>query len=149
MNICTPGNCICDAAEWAGDTDCFGNVQGTESETVQTYTRRLYYLNTSIGYDRDGYPPRAIVFSVDDPSPEEMRKREFYADPELTIRVTEGGDNMTVPKNERQNPDGSWSEAEESPMEGWKANLEQNFYRWGFPRLGRLMGRWDERNLGK
>jgi hypothetical protein len=26
VNICTPGNCICDAREWEGDTDCFGNT---------------------------------------------------------------------------------------------------------------------------
>lgn len=27
MNICMPGACICDAREWAGDTDCFGNTE--------------------------------------------------------------------------------------------------------------------------
>lgn len=26
MNICSPGNCICDAREYDGDTDCFGNT---------------------------------------------------------------------------------------------------------------------------
>lgn len=26
MNVCTPGNCICDAAEWEGDTNCMGEV---------------------------------------------------------------------------------------------------------------------------
>lgn len=50
---------------------------------------------------------------------------------------------------QRQNSDGSWSKAEPLGMQGWKANLEMSFYRWGFPRLGRFMGRWDERKLGK
>ncbi len=27
MNICMPGACICDAREWPGDTDCFGNTE--------------------------------------------------------------------------------------------------------------------------
>lgn len=27
MNICMPGHCICDAREWPGDTDCFGNTE--------------------------------------------------------------------------------------------------------------------------
>lgn len=26
MNLCTPGNCICDAREWEGDTNCMGEV---------------------------------------------------------------------------------------------------------------------------
>lgn len=30
MNICTPGNCICDAAEWPGDTNCMGEVVGVD-----------------------------------------------------------------------------------------------------------------------
>ena len=29
MNICSPGNCICDAAEWDGDTNCMGEVEGS------------------------------------------------------------------------------------------------------------------------
>lgn len=49
---------------------------------------------------------------------------------------------------QRQNDDGSWSDAEPLPMTGWKAQLEQTFYRWNFPRLARFMGRWDERGLG-
>lgn len=49
---------------------------------------------------------------------------------------------------QKQNSDGSWTEADCLPMQGWKAKLEQFFYLWGFPRLGRFMGRWDERGLG-
>lgn len=26
MNVCRPGHCICDAREYEGDTDCFGNT---------------------------------------------------------------------------------------------------------------------------
>lgn len=26
MNICMPGNCICDAREWEGDTNCMGEI---------------------------------------------------------------------------------------------------------------------------
>ena len=26
MNVCTPGNCICDSREWEGDTNCMGEI---------------------------------------------------------------------------------------------------------------------------
>lgn len=79
MNICTPGNCICDAAEWPGDTDCFGDVVGAEPRVEQTWTKRYYYYNKTY----------KVVFSVDDPSDEEIAAREFYEDPDLTVRVTD------------------------------------------------------------
>lgn len=35
------------------------------------------------------------------------------------------------------------------PYIGWKARLEQWLHRHGRHRAGRLMGRWDERGLGR
>jgi hypothetical protein len=45
--------------------------------------------------------------------------------------------------------DGNWTEAEPLQFSGWRADLEQWLYLWGFPRLAMLMGRWDERKLGR
>lgn len=39
MNICTEGNCICDAAEWEGDTYCDA-YYGIEPEPVIPEDRR-------------------------------------------------------------------------------------------------------------
>lgn len=49
---------------------------------------------------------------------------------------------------QQQNPDGSWSEARPIPLGGWKAKTEEWMHKRGLHRLGRLMGRWDERGLG-
>lgn len=49
---------------------------------------------------------------------------------------------------ERQNADGSWSPAKPIGYRGWKAKLEQLFYKLRMKRLADLMGRWDERGLG-
>lgn len=49
----------------------------------------------------------------------------------------------------KQDENGEWVEADEIPMQGWKAKLEQWFLMWGFPRLANFMARWDERGLGK
>ncbi len=49
----------------------------------------------------------------------------------------------------KENPDGSWEKAEPLPMQGWKAQLEIFFYRIHLKPLGRFMGWWDERGLGK
>lgn len=47
----------------------------------------------------------------------------------------------------QQNPDGSWGPAEPLGYQGWKAKLEQFFYKLRLKRLGTFMGRWDERAL--
>jgi hypothetical protein len=45
--------------------------------------------------------------------------------------------------------DGAWVPAEPLPYLGWKAKVEQWVLRHGMTRLGRFMGRWDERGLGR
>lgn len=46
------------------------------------------------------------------------------------------------------NEDGTWSPAEPIDFIGWKANLEQWFFRRGMKRAGLFMAWWDERSLG-
>lgn len=53
---------------------------------------------------------------------------------------------MTV---SRQDDQGNWVPAEPIPMRGWKARTEQLLYRLRLKRLGMLMGKWDERGLGR
>lgn len=50
---------------------------------------------------------------------------------------------------QKQNPDGSWSDAEPLPYTGWKARLEDRLRGLGWTRLPNLLARWDERGLGK
>jgi hypothetical protein len=38
VNICSPGNCICDAREWPGDTDCFGNTEEDDERIMSMKT---------------------------------------------------------------------------------------------------------------
>lgn len=84
MNICTPGNCICDAAEWPGDTNCMGEVEGEDPFTLspekieqirQECEDRRYYFSLKYG----------VVLSV---QKHEMRRFvRYYMDPDLTIRA--------------------------------------------------------------
>ncbi len=71
MNICTPGNCICDAAEWAGDTNCMGEVEGVVEPGLPASWNPRYYFDDNLG----------VVISV---QPDEMVTGvTYYYDPEL------------------------------------------------------------------
>jgi hypothetical protein len=80
MNICTPGNCICDAAEWPGDTNCMGEVVGVDpwqeaSEGLKNWNPR-YYFDQTYG----------VVLSV---QADEMKAGvDYYMDPDLRTRST-------------------------------------------------------------
>ena len=50
---------------------------------------------------------------------------------------------------QKQNDDGSWSDAEPIGMQGWKAKLELLFWRMHMKRAASFMARWDEKDLGK
>ena len=78
MNVCTPGNCICDAAEWPGDTNCMGEVVGVDPFNVASGppAYRRYYFDEAIG----------VTFSID--TPQLVRPGvQYYYDPELTKPV--------------------------------------------------------------
>lgn len=51
--------------------------------------------------------------------------------------------------NVQQNRDGSWSEAEPIGPQGWVAKLEFWLRGNGFTRIPNMLGRLDERKLGK
>lgn len=50
---------------------------------------------------------------------------------------------------QRQNDDGSWSDAKPLGPQGWFAKLEFKLRDLGFTRIANAMGRWDERKLDK
>lgn len=77
MNICYPGACICDAAEWDGDTDCFGAVVGGSREPV-VFVEQRYYLDTEIA-------PCPVVLSVD--VGDEVVGTQYFYDADLTRPV--------------------------------------------------------------
>lgn len=100
MNICTPDNCICDAAEWEGDTNCFGVRQSSNPDTQRRYYEewleeqgnspykysssipsfRVYYL------DQEIWPGHSVIISIDDPA-EIKPGVDYYYDPDMTRRV--------------------------------------------------------------
>lgn len=49
----------------------------------------------------------------------------------------------------QRNDDGSWSPAVPIGPIGWKAKSERWFRGNGMNRIANLLGRWDERGLGK
>lgn len=73
MNICTKGNCICDAAEWEGDTHCaayYGDVPQPDGPKDWRY-----YFDPKLG----------VIISVE---PHEMRPAvQYYYDAQRTNPV--------------------------------------------------------------
>lgn len=69
MNVCGPGYCCCDAAEWEGDTYCAAYYGTVEPYVAPDYR---YYFDQEYG----------VVLSVE---PHEMKPGvRYFRDPELT-----------------------------------------------------------------
>ena len=81
MNICYPGACICDAAEWEGDTDCFGAVVGGCREPV-VFVEQRYYLDYEVAPQ---FGPVTLSVDVGDEKP----GVQYFYDADLTRPVSE------------------------------------------------------------